>query len=429
MADSAVPPVPARPSPTLPDGPDLPSTLEELRALLAEDQDRLAAASRVRTWLFEEARARRDTTFFLAGLCEHLNGAGVPIDRGSLALETLHSEHAAIGRFWVKGEGSHSEKFRYDREDQTGYQRSPFYHVHQTRRPLTLDLARTPDEAFGVVSELKEAGYTGYVCFPIFFANGDENGIAFATKHPGGFSRLDLATTAFVMPAASAVLEILAGYRSLDQLLRIYVGDEPHRAILSGRVRRGDVTTIRSAILVGDMRNYTRITANMRPEESVELLNAYFDCLVPPVEAEGGEVLKYMGDGLLAIFRETGDDLGGAAQSALSAASAALARIEAANLEGRFPVPIDVGIALHHGEAAYGNVGSGERLDFTIIGRDVNLASRIAQLNKALGEPLLMSRAFVEFLWGDPEPLGSHDVNGFEEAIAVYRPRAPDAPG
>src|SRR3712207_2165328 len=164
------------------------------------------------------------------------------------------------------------------------------------------------------------------------------------------------------MPAAAAVLEILAGYRSLDQLLRIYVGDEPHRAILSGRVRRGDVTTIRSAILVGDMRNYTRITANMRPEESVELLNAYFDCLVPPVEAEGGEVLKYMGDGLLAIFRETGDDLGGAAQSALSAASAALARIEAANLEGRFPVPIDVGIALHPGEGAYGNVGPGGRL-------------------------------------------------------------------
>jgi adenylate cyclase len=277
------------------------------------------------------------------------------------------------------------------------------------------------------VPELKAAGYTAYLCLPIMFANGDENGIAFATKHPDGFSEMDLAFIGYVMPIGAAVLEILAGYRSLDQLLRIYVGDEPHRAILSGRVRRGDVTTIRSAILVADMRNYTRITAKMRPEESVELLNAYFDCLVPPVEAEGGEILKYMGDGLLAIFRESGDDLGGAAQSALSAAAAALVRIEAANLEGRFPVPIDVGIALHHGEAAYGNVGSGERLDFTIIGRDVNLASRIAQLNKVLGEPLLMSQSFVEFLWGDPEPLGSHDVNGFDEAVAVYRPRSEDA--
>jgi adenylate cyclase len=201
------------------------------------------------------------------------------------------------------------------------------------------------------------------------------------------------------------------------------VGDEPRQAILSGKVRRGDVMHIRSAILVADMRNYTRITSELTPEASVELLNAYFDCLVPPIEAEGGEVLKYMGDGLLAIFREAGDDLGGAAQSALTAAVEALKRVAAANLEQRFPVPIDVGIALHHGEAAYGNVGSGERLDFTVIGRDVNLASRIAQLNKILGEPLLMSKAFTEYLWGDPEPLGAHDVNGFEEAIAVYRLR------
>ena len=427
MADSAARPSYDRPSLISPAGPNPPPTMEELRDVLVRDPARLAAASRVRGWLVQEARTKRDTGFLVAGLCERLNEAGVPIDRGSLALETLHSEHAAIGRFWVKGEGSHSEKFRYDRRDQGAYERSPFHYVHQTREPLVLDLAATPDDAFGVVPELKAAGYTAYLCLPIMFANGDENGIAFATKHPDGFSEMDLAFIGYVMPIGAAVLEILAGYRSLDQLLRIYVGDEPHRAILSGRVRRGDVTTIRSAILVADMRNYTRITAKMRPEQSVELLNAYFDCLVPPIEAEGGEVLKYMGDGLLAIFRESGDDLGGAAQSALSAAAAALVRIEAANLEGRFPVPIEVGIALHHGEAAYGNVGSGERLDFTIIGRDVNLASRIAQLNKVLGEPLLMSQSFVEFLWGDPEPLGSHDVNGFDEAVAVYRPRSEDA--
>src|SRR5205085_826467 len=120
---------------------------------------------------------------------------------------------------------------------------------------------------------------------------------------------------------------------SLDQLLRIYVGDEPHRAILSGAVRRGEVARIRSAILVADMRNFTRITSALTPEASVDLLNGYFDCLVPPIEAEGGEVLKY------------------------------------------------------------------------------------------LGEPLLMSQSFVDFLWGDPEFVGEHNVNGFDEPIAVFRPR------
>jgi adenylate cyclase len=170
------------------------------------------------------------------------------------------------------------------------------------------------------------------------------------------------------------------------------------------------------------MREYTRISSTLSPESAVELLNDYFDCLVPPIEDEGGEVLKYLGDGLLAIVRDRGDDTGGAPQAALSAANKALRRIQAANNEGRFPVPISVGIALHHGDAAYGNVGSGQRLDFTVIGRDVNLASRIADLNKRLGEPLLMSKSFVEHLWGDPTPLGLHAVEGFEDKIEIFRP-------
>jgi adenylate cyclase len=424
MADSAVlSTAPAAEPAAFADRPVVPTDLEQQRRILGIDPARLNAAIELRRWLLGEAKDRRDTGLFLQGMCERLNQAGVPVDRGSLALETLHSEHGAIARFWVKGVGSRSTKLRYGSEEPGAYERSPFYHVHQTRRPLLLDLRRTPDERFGIVPELKAEGYVAYLCLPIFFANGDENGIALATKSIDGFTEIDLAAIGFILPAASAVLEILAGYRNLDQLLRIYVGDEPRQAILSGKVRRGDVMHIRSAILVADMRNYTRITSELTPEASVELLNAYFDCLVPPIEAEGGEVLKYMGDGLLAIFREAGDDLGGAAQSALTAAVEALKRVAAANLEQRFPVPIDVGIALHHGEAAYGNVGSGERLDFTVIGRDVNLASRIAQLNKILGEPLLMSKAFTEYLWGDPEPLGAHDVNGFEEAIAVYRLR------
>src|SRR5215210_581164 len=159
--------------------PNLPSSMEEQRRILARDPERLAAAYAVRDWLFEEARTRRDTGFLLAGLCEQLNLAGVPVDRGALALRTLHSEHTAIGRFWVKGEGSHSEKFRSERRVSEAYLGSPFQHVHRTRRPLLLWLAETPPDAFGVVSDLQHEGYVHYVCLPVFFANGDENGIAF----------------------------------------------------------------------------------------------------------------------------------------------------------------------------------------------------------------------------------------------------------
>jgi adenylate cyclase len=276
---------------TAPDGPPIPADLEEQQRILSVDAPRLDAAMKLRQWLLTEGKNRRDTSLFLEGLCEGLNEAGVPVDRGSLALETLHSEHGAIARFWMKGGGVRSEKFRHGREDRSAYEHSPFYYVHQTRKPLLLDLRATPDERFGVVPDLKAGGYVAYLCLPIFFANGDENGIAVATKSANGFSQLDLATIGFVMPAMAVVLEVLAGYRNLDQLLRIYVGDEPRQAILSGSVRRGDVTRIRSAILFADMRNYTRITSALTPEASVDLLNAYFDCLVPPIEAEGGEVL------------------------------------------------------------------------------------------------------------------------------------------
>ena len=229
----------------------------------------------------------------------------------------------------------------------------------------------------------------------------------------------------FVMPTMAAMIEIRSVHHRLDTVLRIYVGNEPHRAILSGTIQRGQVSRIRSAILIADMRDYTRLTATLSPEEAVQLLNGYFDCLVPPIEAEGGEVLKYMGDGLLAIFRERGEDRGEAGRAALTAAVQGFDQLEAANGAGRFPSPMSAGIALHYGEAADGNVGSGERLDFTVIGPDVNLASRIARLNRVLGQPVLMSQAFVDVLPGRSEPLGAHAVDGFEEAVPIYRPAQP----
>jgi adenylate cyclase len=376
----------------------------------------------IETWLLGEAVRIEDMGDVLSGLAERLNALGVPIDRITTAIDALHSEYSGVGRFWTKEEGSTVRLFPHGEQADRIYHDSPFAYVHQTREWLLLDLAQTPDDRFNIVPDLKETGYRHYLCVPIFFTNGTDNGITFATRSPEGFGEAGLCVLRHIMPALAAVMEIRAVNRRLESVLRIYVGDEPHRAILSGTIRRGEVSRIRSAILFADMRNYAGITATLSPEAAVELLNGYFDCIVPPVEAEGGEVLKYMGDGLLAIFRDLGDDTGGAAYSALTSAIQAIARVEAANGEGRFISPVAIGIALHHGEAAYGNVGSGERLDFTVIGRDVNLASRIAHLNKVLGEPVLMSQAFVERLWGNPEPVGAHHIDGFEEAMPLFRP-------
>ena len=386
------------------------------------DADTLSRVLALRDWLVTTAARIDDPNLVLDGFVGRLIALGLPIHRAASAIETLHTEYAGIGRFWTPEQGTVTRYLPHGERRDVVYRASPFAHVNRTGEWLFLDLTETPDDLFPIIPELKEAGYRHYITVPIKFTNGAENGISFATRAPRGFDERAVRILRLVMPSFSLVTELRATSHRLDEVLRIYVGDDPHRAILSGAILRGQVTRIRSATLFADMREYTRISSTLSPESAVELLNDYFDCLVPPIEDEGGEVLKYLGDGLLAIVRDRGDDTGGAPQSALTAATNALRRIQAANNEGRFPVPISVGIALHHGDAAYGNVGSGQRLDFTVIGRDVNLASRIADLNKRLGEPLLMSKSFVEHLWGDPSPLGAHEVDGFEETIEVYKP-------
>ncbi|GEO16732.1 adenylate cyclase [Microvirga aerophila] len=397
-------------------------SLDMLGLARSLDQETLSRVIALRDWLTTTGSRMDDPNAVMTGFIERLIELGLPIDRAASAIEALHSEYAGIGRFWTPGEGTVVRYLPHGERREAVYQASPFAYVSKTGEWLFLDLNETPDDLFPILPELKSAGFRHYLVVPIHFINGAENGISFATRSAKGFDDRALTILRLVMPSFALVTELRATSSRLDEVLRIYVGDEPHRAILSGAIQRGQVTRIRSAILFADMREYTRISSTLSPESAVELLNDYFDCLVPPIEDEGGEVLKYLGDGLLAIVRDRGDDTGGAPQAALSAANKALRRIQAANNEGRFPVPISIGIALHHGDAAYGNVGSGQRLDFTVIGRDVNLASRIADLNKRLGEPLLMSKSFVEHLWGDPTPLGLHAVEGFEDKIEIFRP-------
>nr|WP_246504766.1 adenylate/guanylate cyclase domain-containing protein [Microvirga antarctica] len=386
------------------------------------DPETLSQTIALRDWLVTAAARLEDPNGVLSGTAERLRAMGIPIDRAALAIEALHSEYAGIGRFWTPDADTVVRYLPHGTRREEDYESSPFAHVNRTGEWLALELATTPDDMFPVLRELKDAGYRHYLTIPMPFSKGAKNAISFATRDPEGFDDRALLVLRLVIPSFTLVIELRATNNRLDDVLRIYVGDEPHKAILSGAIQRGQVTRIRSAILFADMRDYTRISSTLSPESAVELLNNYFDCLVPPIEDEGGEVLKYLGDGLLAIVRDRGDDTGGAPQAALSAATKAIRRVQAANNEGRFPVPINIGIALHHGDAAYGNVGSGRRLDFTVIGRDVNLASRIAELNKTLGEPLLMSKAFVEHLWGNPVPLGFHAIDGFEEKIEVFRP-------
>jgi adenylate cyclase len=374
----------------------------------------------LRDWLMTRALKMEDMGEVVCEIANRLNAIGVPVDRMTTAVESLHSEYAGVGRYWEKGQDTRIVYFPHVGRIEDLYLESPIYYVHQTREWLHLDLSRTSDHLFGIIPDLKQSGYTHYLCVPLFFTNGSGNALSFATKATEGFTLSHLRVLRIVIPIITLITELRATSRHLNDVLRIYVGDEPHREILKGVIRRGQVSRIRSAILVADMRHYTRISSLLSPEETVALLNDYFDYLVPPIEALGGEVLKYMGDGLLAIFRDDGGDKGESAQKALQAARSILHRVHEARVLGSSVYPVEVGISLHHGEAAYGNVGSGTRLDFTVISRDVNMASRVARLNKALHQPLLMTHTFAHRLPEKPIFLTKAELDGLDETVELY---------
>jgi adenylate cyclase len=354
-------------------------------------------------------------------LCRLLIAAGLPLDRYGSSTTMITSEHDAVGRIWRRDKGVEQILYVSADEEDSEYLASPYRAASETRQWIELWLPDTPDERFGIVRSLKAQGFTHYICVPIWLSNGANGWITFATREASGFSQQDLLTIAFVVPALACRIDSRVGWSTLDKLLRTYVGDEPHLAILGGRAKRGQVTTIEAAMLVADLRDSTGLTADLTAVQAVDLFNELFDCLVPAIETRRGEVLKYLGDGLLAMFRDTGNDES-APDRALEAARAALEAIAIRNAGASGRRSLEVGIALHFGEIAYGNVGSGSRLDFTVIGRDVALATRIAGMNGKLRQPLLFSAAFAGRVHAPAERVGLYVARGFDQPIEVFRP-------
>ena len=382
-----------------------------------------AHARALEKWLISEARFIEDPNAIIEPFTRHLEEAGVPLDRITSAIPTLHALRQGLGRQWSREKGVETQVFPWD--SRALYEASPFYRAHETREWVEFRLDEIDDAEYGIVAELREGGYTHYICVPIFFRDGAMGGITFATCRPEGFSAADIAFLRAIEPAIANVLEVNRTWRLLREILSTYVGDEPQARILSGQVRRGDVVHIRSAIVFADMRGFTALTGQMSGEETVALLNRYFDCVVPPIEAAGGDVLKYMGDGVLAIFRaEDQRHERFACERALSAARAIVRQVADDRVKADDATKFDIKIALHFGEVAYGNIGSGARLDYTVVGGSVNLASRLADLAGHLDRHILVSTDFVARLPDvDVEPRGVHELRGVAEPQSVFEPR------
>jgi adenylate cyclase len=375
-------------------------------------------------WLLTVGRMAETGDEFLGGLCELLIADGLPLERATLHASTLHPQVSGVRLMWRRGIGAEETRYGYDMALSEAYEKSPLYLVYNqgqiVRRKLTDP--PLPDE-FPILAELRAEGLTDYLVAPLQQPTGRRNACTWATSHPDGFSEAQIATLLALLPALAACTESRMLRRILTGLLSIYLGPEAGQRVLAGSIRRGDGQTIAAAIWLCDMRDFTLLSENLPRDEVIRILNDFFEIMAGPVTDHGGEVLKFIGDAMLAIFPIADDlDRDRACRTALVAAQEALARLDEANAQrrGRGEREIELGLALHTGAVMYGNIGAPERLDFTVIGPAVNLTARLAGLCRPLGRRLLASARFASPCGSELVSLGRHEMRGLAGPQEVF---------
>ncbi len=247
-------------------------------------------------------------------------------------------------------------------------------------------------------------------------------GMSFATCRADGFTDGDIAALETAAAAATPHISLRSIRLSAINLLNTYVGRGAGEHILAGQFRRGDGETIHAAIWYCDLRGFTRLSDALSRDELIAVLNQWFETMVRAVESEGGEVLKFIGDGMLAIFPSAPGDAGACCRAALRAARLALAAMDTVNHE-RHAAEKDAlhfGLALHIGDVSYGNIGAPHRLDFTVIGPAVNFASRLEEQTKLTGHSLLISQEFAVAAGEKLQPVGRLQLRDIVDPQEIF---------
>ena len=371
-------------------------------------------------WLIDGARSAPRPETVLAEMCDQLVHAGIPLWRVAVFVRTLHPEIMGRRFIWQPDVGVTINEGLFDLLETERFQNSPFVAVMKSGRTIRRQLGdQNNPEEFSIFRELRAEGATDYLATPLIFTNGSVHVATWSTRQVGGFTDAQIAAIETIVKPLTRVAEIRALQRTATNLLDTYVGHDAGERILAGRIRRGHTEKIHSVIWLSDMRGFTSMADRLPPQKLVDLLNRYFDCQVPAILKHGGEVLKFIGDGLLAIFpmAEDTEHACEACDRALVAAGEAQVNIDAIDTPTH---GIRFGLALHLGEVLYGNIGSGNRLDFTCIGPAVNLAARLEKLAASLGRTIILSADFAQQSRVDLEPLGEFTVAGFAAAQRAF---------
>jgi adenylate cyclase len=375
-------------------------------------------------WLIGGARQISSFARTIDELSWRLVAAGMPLLRVNLRGGTLHPQFLGATYIWWRTSGQTQEiMITHEVADLIPPAQNPVMRVQNgeiLRRRLEGPEARFD---FSVLHDLKARGATDYFALPVGGAFGPRAYMAaYVTDRPGGFLEREIADLTSVSERLSIVADMNSQRQIAENVLKAYLGPQTGRKVLAGQIRRGSGESIAAVLWSSDLRRFTQMSDRLPGESLIGILNDLFDLQAKAIASHGGEILKFVGDGLLAIFPIANpEEAARAAANALAAAQEALAALDArATPAGESP--LEIVIALHYGAVIYGNVGAADRLDFTVIGPAVNLVSRIEAVAKLLDLPLVVSDNFSDAYGGPLISLGRHQLRGLDVPHELFIP-------
>ncbi|MBT6277775.1 MAG: adenylate/guanylate cyclase domain-containing protein [Chromatiales bacterium] len=378
-------------------------------------------------WILRHGRHMTDPVKLVGEIFDRLVVAGMPLNRVSVFMRTLHPQYFGFVIRWDEGQTS-LLRGEYRVLDTDEYLDSPMHRILQGERVIRRPLHRADcPRDFPVLDDLAEEGFTDYVLAELVFSTGVRNGVSLSSRHKSGFSDHDIAEVQTLLHLFALIMENHTNRGIAVNLLDTYLGTISDNRVLDGKVRRGDGDRIDAVIWFSDLRDSTRLAEELGHERFLEPPNDYFEATAGAVLEHGGEDLRFIGDASLAVFPiASGEDVAEVCARALDAARDAVERAAQVNVSraDAGTTTFNFGIGLHRGEVLYGNIGTTNRLEFSVIGPAANETARIEGLSKVAGECVVLSETVVTHLNDRAHEigasLGQHPLRGVGRDIEIF---------
>jgi adenylate cyclase len=378
-------------------------------------------------WLADQALGDSESDQLFDGLCRRVSAAGIPIIRGYVAFRVLHPLYSAHGLNW-NASGVTVEMFPVVEGTAEVWLRSPMYHAIAHGLPVLRRRLTGPEAMldFEVLKDLREFGGHDYLLFTIPFDQNRGRGIecSWLCGRPGGFTDGEITALQGLTHRLAGALKARIERHIAQNVAIAYLGERAGRAVLSGAIHRGDGEKIQAALWYSDLRQSSTIADGQSAEAFLAVLNRYFEMTAAAVHDNHGEVVSFIGDAVLGVFRVDGT-ASDACERALAAAKEARRRLAALEHQSD-QKRLDFGIGLHLGEVIYGNVGIPGRLQFTLVGPAVNEVARVEGMTKTLGVSLIATAAFARELTCECRSLGDHWLRGIGKPTELFTPLPAD---